>query len=178
MAGDVLPVEGYSKTSREIDSAYRRSKVDEGDIVVAIRATVGKCLLVPKELEGANLTQGTAKISPGPNFDGKYLLLYFSSSQVQKYLESIAKGSTFREITLDMLRRVSVLLPPRTEQRAISNKLLSLNESFNSLIAIASKQMSLLQERRTTLISAAVTGKIDVRNWQPPIETQADKDTP
>jgi type I restriction enzyme S subunit len=76
MAGDALPIDGYSKTSKEIDEAYRRSKVSEGDIVVAIRATVGKCLPVPKELEGANLTQGTAKISPGAGVDGEFLLLY------------------------------------------------------------------------------------------------------
>ena len=40
---------------------------------------------------------------------------------------------------------------------------------FDSLIARAESAIALMQERRTALISAAVTGKIDVRHWHPPV---------
>ena len=59
MSGDCLPIDGYLRTSPEIDASYARSKVQAGDLVIAIRATIGKPLLVPPYLEGANLTQGT-----------------------------------------------------------------------------------------------------------------------
>ncbi|MFN7897408.1 MAG: restriction endonuclease subunit S, partial [Cyanobacteriota bacterium] len=65
MAGDRLILETCQRTSIEIDESYARSKVEAGDLVIAIRATVGKVLEVPIELHGANLTQGTAKFSPG-----------------------------------------------------------------------------------------------------------------
>jgi type I restriction enzyme S subunit len=154
------------------DNAYRRSKVKEGDIVVAIRATVGKCLPVPKMLAGANLTQGTAKISPGTRIRSSFLLSFMSSQYVQTMLNSQAKGATFREITLDMLRRTPLLVPPLREQSYISSYVASTTERFDKLTRAAKKQQMLLQERRTALISAAVTGKIDVRNWRPDTSTQ------
>lgn len=168
MAGDKLPIDGYSKTSLAIDNSYSRSKVFEGDIVIAIRASVGKCLLVPSEISGANLTQGTAKISPSSEIGSEYMLSYLSSAPVQLHLNTIAKGATFKEITLDMLRRVPVLVPPSEEQVKIMTEVNFLMDRFSSLIGNAEKQMALLSERRTALISAAVTGKIDVRNWQAP----------
>lgn len=168
MAGDKLPIDGYSKTSHAIDNSYSRSKVFEGDIVIAIRASVGKCLLVPSEISGANLTQGTAKISPSSEIGSEYMLSYLSSAPVQLHLNTIAKGATFKEITLDMLRRVPVLVPPSEEQVKIMAEVNFFVDRFSSLIVNAEKQMALLSERRTALISAAVTGKIDVRNWQTP----------
>jgi type I restriction enzyme S subunit len=116
MAGDSFPESGYARTAPEIDAAYARSKVDAGDLVVAIRATVGKVLPVPQHLVGANLTQGTAKISPGRDVDGRFLLGFLRSNASQQRFEALAKGATFREITLDMLRRFKVPVPPIRDQ--------------------------------------------------------------
>ena len=60
-----------------------------------------------------------------------------------------------------------VPLPPTiSEQNSIIEFLKSESASFSKAIRLASLQVELLQERRTALISAAVTGKIDVRHWQ------------
>ena len=168
MAGDTLPIEGYSKTSLEIDASYQRSKVRDGDIVVTIRATVGKCLPVPPELEGANLTQGTAKVSPGNSVLADYLLLALRSESGQAYLNSMSKGATFKEITLDALRRTPLALPPLSDQSNIVTQLKSILDNLEALMSEAIKAQLLLTERRSALISAAVTGKIDVRGWQAP----------
>jgi type I restriction enzyme S subunit len=163
ISGDSLPLEGYSLTSPEIDYAYQRSKVTKGDLVIAIRATVGKCLPVPDELDGANLTQGTAKISPGLNVSKEYLLSAINASATQAYFDHMAKGATFKEITLDALRRTPVVLPPIGEQIVISDYLKQEITKLDTLTTEAKTAINLLQERRTALISAAVTGKIDVR---------------
>ena len=65
------------------------------------------------------------------------------------------------------LQNVFLPLPPIQEQYAAVTKIKKNNELIEKLIGKAIHQISLLQERRTALISAAVTGKIDVRNWQP-----------
>ncbi|KQB01369.1 hypothetical protein CGT92_14690, partial [Vibrio metoecus] len=54
------------------------------------------------------------------------------------------------------------------EQKEILETLKGEVSNFNSLEKKAREAIALMQERRTALISAAVTGKIDVRNWQPP----------
>nr|MCG3462509.1 restriction endonuclease subunit S [Xenorhabdus bovienii] len=60
------------------------------------------------------------------------------------------------------------LLPPMKEQRQIVNFLDKETCKIDVLVEKQFSMLSLLQERRTALISAAVTGKIDVRNWVAP----------
>jgi len=172
MSGDSLPVDGYAKTSPAIASSFARSMVAENDIVIAIRATVGKCHLVPAQLAGANLTQGTAKISPAREHSFEFFYWYLSSTQAQAYFDSVAKGATFREITLEKLRKTPIALPPIEEQQTIVSYVRKQQGRFSALVAAAETQTALLQERRTALISAAVTGKIDVRHWQPPLVSE------
>lgn len=166
MSGDALPLTGYPKTSPEIDASYARSRVSAGDLVISIRASVGKCLPVPPELDGANLTQGTAKIAPSSKALAVFMLPFIGSSPVQLYLDSKAKGATFKEITLETLRKAPFLVPPVDEQNEIGRWVDSADLRFKALIEAAEQAQLLLKERRTALISAAVTGKIDVRDWQ------------
>lgn len=167
MSGTHLPVSGYALTSPEVEKNYLRSRVFPGDLVIAIRATIGKCLEVPEELRIANLTQGTAKFSAGDMCDRTFIRLLISATPSQAYFDLMAKGATFREITLDALRRLPVALPPLDEQKAIASYLVSRINDFDSLIDTAESAITLLQERRAALISAAVTGKIDVRDLAP-----------
>ena len=54
------------------------------------------------------------------------------------------------------------------EQARIVDHVLSVRESLSASIGKSEEMLGILAERRTALISAAVTGKIDVRGWQPP----------
>ena len=163
MSGDRLLLETCQRTSPEIDEAYARSRVSDGDLVIAIRATVGKALEVPTELDGANLTQGTAKFSPGERVTSGFMKLAFASSYCQTQIGSVAKGATFLEITLDALRRLAFAVPPKDEARQITHYLSERCAVLDTLTTNSEEACSLLKERRSALISAAVTGQIDVR---------------
>jgi type I restriction enzyme S subunit len=170
MAGDRLMIGSCQHTSIEIDESYARSRVVEGDLVVAIRATVGKVLEVPVELDGANLTQGTAKFSPGPRVYAKFVKCSFEADYCQSQIMSSAKGATFLEITLDVLRRLRLAIPPLAEQHEIMQYLTGATAQLGNLLVAAEQTISLLQERRSALISAAVTGQIDVPGLAPEAE--------
>ena len=163
MAGDSLHLDTCQCTSQEIDDAYARSRVYEGDLVIAIRATVGKTLEVPSELSGANLTQGTAKFSPGSRASAQYVKSAFSSHYCQSQIGACSKGATFLEITLDSLRRLTFAVPPLHEQKEIMVYLNAECKALDDLTLNSRMACALLQERRSALISAAVTGQIDVR---------------
>ena len=62
------------------------------------------------------------------------------------------------------LGRIGMPFPPPDEQDEIVRSIESLEFKYDELIATAMRQIELSQERRTALISAAVTGKIDVRD--------------
>ena len=66
-----------------------------------------------------------------------------------------------------------LMLPPLSEQTEIVDFTNGELLRFSGLVKEAELGVALLQERRSALISAAVTGKIDVRGWQPPASTQA-----
>lgn len=164
MSGDVLPSAGYPLTSHEIEAAFERSRVFPGDLVIAIRATIGKVLPVPRDLPMANLTQGTAKFSPGEGVLRDFIKHAISADCSQYYFSLHSKGATFKEITLDALRRLPIVLPPLDEQLKLADFLAAELARFTTLTAEATRAIALLQERRAALISAAVTGKIDVRD--------------
>ena len=124
MRGDEIDVEKLLRTAPQVAKSYKRSAVWVGDIVFALRATVGKVLPVTVELDGANLTQGTAKISPKKSIDSNFLLWAMRSSQVQSAIRLEQKGTTFMEVTLGDLRTIRLALPKKKgEQSLIAEKL-------------------------------------------------------
>jgi type I restriction enzyme S subunit len=159
MSGDTLPLDGYLCTTPEIDRSYQRSKVRAGDVVVAIRATIGQALPVPPELDGANLTQGTAKISPEQRVTPSFLLAALRSETARQQFRSLAKGTTFLEITLDMLRRITIPLPSVEEQKEIVAFIERGTAKIDTLRSAYAGQLRLLAEYRTALIHEAVTGQ-------------------
>lgn len=119
-----IKVDGLRRTAASVAAKFERSMVVEGDIVMSIRATVGTTALVTRELSGANLTQGTARISPGNLVRPRYLLEYLRSHEVQSWIGREIKGATFLEITLGRLRELQVMLPPDELQCAYEQTLL------------------------------------------------------
>lgn len=124
-------VHQLARTSPAIAKDYSRSALRAGDIVMSIRATVGTTAMVAESLSGANLTQGTARISPGPGVDGIYLLNYLRTKSAQDWIQSQVKGATFREITLGRLRQMPVLLPNLDRQRAFARSI----QAIESVVA-------------------------------------------
>jgi type I restriction enzyme S subunit len=124
--GDIIGGEIIAHQLRRADPAiaakFDRARVEAGDIVMSIRATVGTTAMVQPELDGANLTQGTAKIAPGPLTDGPYLLAYLRSGPAQRWIAKQVKGATFREITLSRLREMPVVVPPLELQKRFASR--------------------------------------------------------
>ena len=120
MCGDALETDGLLRTSTHIAASYQRSRVREGDIVCAIRATVGKVLPVPRDLDGANLTQGTARITPRRELNRRFMLWALRGAHAQRQFNLAVKGTTFREITLGQLRLLRLPVPGRPEQDAVA----------------------------------------------------------
>ena len=88
-----------------------------------------------------------------------------STNYAQNYFISRSKQSTnLASISSSNLMELPIILPPVEEQQAILAHLGTETTKINTLIAESEKAVALLKERRSALISAAVTGKIDVRN--------------
>ena len=91
----------------------------------------------------------------------EYLLLRLRSMTHE--LERLTTGATLKTIGMPDVRTLVTPVPPVTEQSAIVEHLAAATSALDGLVCESERAVSLFQERRAALISAAVTGKIDVR---------------
>jgi type I restriction enzyme S subunit len=103
-------------------------------------------------------------IRPHPTeLDAEFLDYLCQSPVVKAQVESFVKGAGLPRLSIQNLLRVIGVFPPIAEQKEIAGWLSEYLGAFKNLICEAQSAIALLQERRAALISAAVTGKIDVR---------------
>lgn len=153
-----LSLGGMLRTSPEIAEKYRRSSVSVGDLVYALRGVIGHVQIVPSELDGANLTQGTARISPNESILGRYLLWAMRSPYVQLQNELEAKGSTFREVTLASLRNIQIALPKTGEQERIAD----IMDGIEQRIQSHQDKLEGIEALKKGLMQDLLTGKVRV----------------
>ncbi|MFN3723670.1 MAG: restriction endonuclease subunit S [Paracoccaceae bacterium] len=140
---------------------------DAGDEGVLFSTTVGaKAMTVSHILGKFSLSQNCMIISPisdaiRPRFYFHHFQPLFSycRSQIPDHMQP-----SFR---MSDLYQFKIALPPKADQDEIASNLDALSAEFDQLIGVAYSAISLMQERRAALISAAVTGKIDVRHLAP-----------
>ena len=130
------------------------------DILLSVRAPVGAINIADQEY---GIGRGLCAIRPRmsqlePNY-AKYLV-----EVVRTELHFVATGSTYDAVTIDEVSNMVCVLSPLSEQTQIANYLNQKTEQVDKLINIEQQKIELLKEYRQSLISEAVTGKIDVRN--------------
>lgn len=103
-----------------------------------------------------------AKSTPG------YLMWALNSSSTYTQAQQDCIGSTSPHVNVDTIKNFILAWPPENEREVISNFINQTLDSVESLTIHLTEKLTLLQERRSALISAAVTGKIDVRDWVAP----------
>jgi type I restriction enzyme S subunit len=156
-----VQVDALQRTTPEIAAAYARSTVRPGDIVASIGPSFGKVMIVPSDLDGANLTQGTARVAPGRDVFARFLFWALRSDSSRMAWDSFCSGATFRALTLQILETCDVALPASAEQRAIAAFLDRETARIDALVAKKERLIALLQEKRTALITRAVTKGLD-----------------
>lgn len=158
---DLRP-ERLCRTSVEIDEAYRRARVIPGDIVMAMRASIGLPVVVPPDLPVANLTQGTARIAAGKGVDPSWLFQAIQTHAVQEQCRNRAVGTTFKTLNIWDLRRVAIPTPPRGAQLALAQRIRAEQAHMTAVRDRLKRQVDLLVEHRQALVTAAVTGEFDI----------------
>ncbi|MFC5954898.1 restriction endonuclease subunit S [Streptomyces pratens] len=151
-----------SRTSPEIHRQFRRAAVHPGDLVMAMRASIGAVAIVPPELPEANLTQGTARIAAAKNVCTEWLYNALQTRRVQEQCDLRAVGSTFRTLNIWDLRRVVLWVPHDRKQTEIVAQFRIVESQNSGLANYAQHQIALLSERRQALITSAINGQFDV----------------
>lgn len=153
------------RVSDAVEIPYKRARLKPGDLVITIvGAGVGNIAVVPDWLDGANLTQTTARVAVDPiRANPRFVCAALQSHIGRRSVEFYAKGAAQPGLNIEHVRVFPITLPPLEEQSAIASFLDTETAKFDTLTTEAERAIDLLSERRSALISAAVTGQIDVR---------------
>jgi type I restriction enzyme, S subunit len=160
----------YSASEEYVDAESAESLLDRGrpeigDLLFTMEAPLGQVALIDRV--DIALAQRIVKFRGRQGIlHSNFLLYWFMGDHCQARLTTLATGSTALGIKASKLGMIECLVPPLDEQEAIVRYLEREFETLDALIEQAQAASHLLAERRTALISAAVTGKIDVRNWR------------
>ncbi len=156
---------GENFVSREKFKELSAFAVSKGDVLVTTRGTIGRCAIVPEDADEGILHPCLMRIQPDPKqLLRSYLALLIQDSIfVQTQLALASNATTIDVIYSDTMGRILVPKPPLEEQAAIVGWVGQRTCEVDSLIKKVSDAIDRLKELRTALVSAAVTGKIDVR---------------
>lgn len=142
----------------------QRTQLQLDDVVVCITgANTGRVALV-KELDSTvYINQHLSLIRPiGEKVRSKYLAYFLSSEAGSRYY-ALEQYGLKEGLSLKNVAETPLMLPPVSEQTSIEKYLDKALATLSSLLTSVEESIHLLKERRTSLISEAVTGKIDVR---------------
>jgi type I restriction enzyme, S subunit len=170
--GTITP--DYSNTvSPEVVDRLSHQRLESGDIVLGRRGEMGRCAVVGKREEGWLCGTGSMRISLGRKLLPEFVASFIRTPFVRDVLQLESVGSTMDNLNPEIISRLKISVPPLDEQIAIINGLRLKVARLAELLTEADKVIGLLKEHRSALISSAVTGKIDVRGWEPPATSQA-----
>ena len=146
----------------------KKCKPQNGDIfIVKSGATTGKVAYVNTEIE-FNIWSPLALVrADEKKIKSIYLFYYIISKSFQEQIQFSWSFGTQQNIGMGVIQNLKIIVPPIDEQNEIINYIKSETTNFDDLISKYQKQIDLMQEYRTSLISQVVTGKIDVRDWKP-----------
>ena len=127
--------------------------------------SIGGCQIVKIEEEFS--IKNVALFKPYGKTCGEWLNSLINSDFIARQFDLNSTGGVQAFVSLGSLRNLLVPIIPESEQIAISEFLTKEDEFYLRLIKEVKRSTSLLKERRSSLISAVVTGQIDVRNLSP-----------
>lgn len=161
---DLAAVDGRRITSTERTLTRRglesgSAAVPPGSILVSTRAPIGYVVETTSGMMALN--QGCRGLVPAADLDVRYFRYQLVARRPD--LVALGQGSTFHEVSSGALASFGVASPPLREQRETADRLDAATARVDGLIEGTSQVIGLLDERRRAVITAAVTGQLDVR---------------
>jgi type I restriction enzyme S subunit len=149
-----------------VDLQMVTSRVQPGDILLNITGgSIGRSCSVPENFPNANVNQHVCVIRLVNPELLPFVEIFFKSFAIKSQIEFVQNGAAREGLNFEQIGSMRLCLPPLTEQCEVVDQVTKDLERYSSLIAEAQLSVSLLQERRMALVSSAVTGQIDVRNF-------------
>lgn len=163
---DSIDPEGMVYITPEGHSLHSKSRLNEGDLVAVRSGQPGTTAVVPANLDGCNCIDLLVIRQPITGCS-EFLSRFMNSDAARIQYTHGSGGAIQQHFNVEAAGNLVLAWPPHKEQMSIAAAVTRQLKEFDGLIDDAAMAVSLLGDRRSALISAAVTGKIDVRGLAP-----------
>jgi type I restriction enzyme, S subunit len=150
---------------QEWSEDHRKSVLEAGDVLIVQTGDIGQSAVVTEEFVGCNCHALIIVAPVRSELDGRWLSWVLNSDYGVQSLQSIQTGALHPHLNCGNVKSLYLPVPPLQEQREIVEHIDSVVSKYVGLTQSVESAISLMRERRSALISAAVTGKIDVRSF-------------
>ncbi|OLH51206.1 hypothetical protein DXO122_01060 [Xanthomonas oryzae pv. oryzae] len=158
--GNKLNPATIKNTSEEIDFAYRRARLKAGDLLLSIRGSVGRLIKIPAELEGANITQDTARLSISGRVSVDFVHLALRAEDTQRRMRAATRGVAVRGINIGDVRALQIPVPGMDEQAEIVRRVEQLFAYANQLEAKVAAAQQRIDALTQSLLAKAFRGEL------------------
>jgi len=141
-------------------SQYR---VVKDDLLVSEGGEVGRTCIWNEEIPECYIQNSVNRVRFYEKLVPRYFLYLFLIYGHKGHFDAVVSRVSIAHLTKEKLIDISFIVPPFDEQEEIVNFIEKETARIDSIISKSEKEIELLQEYRTALISEVVTGKIDVR---------------
>lgn len=162
---DGLRLEDATYISEEIDNDMQGSRIMFDDVLLNITgASIGRCTTFTLKHTRANVNQHVCIVRPIQELAlSRHLQYVLNSSLGQTQIAMYQTGGNREGLNFEQLKNFLIPVPPLSEQQAIAEYLDKKTAKIDESIALIDAQIADLCAYRTSLITEAVTGKVDVR---------------
>jgi type I restriction enzyme, S subunit len=144
-----------------------RRVLNEGDTIIStVRTYLKAILFIDNSLNEFIGSTGFAVLTPTRKFIPKFLYYIMTSQQIIEQICAISVGVSYPATNASDIGNISVWIPPLSEQEKIVNFIEERITHLTNIEERSYKEIDLISEYKTSLINEAVTGKIDVREYQ------------
>lgn len=142
-------------TSPEIHKQYKRSELKTGDLLLTIRGSTGRVAFVPRSLEGANITQDTARIRVSTGDSAEYLYYALQSPITQRQIELNTVGQAVKGINIAEVKKLLIFHP----SKPIQTKIAQILSTWDKAIATTERLLANSQQQKQALMQQLLTGQ-------------------
>ncbi len=148
-----------------VDEEMSSTRVRSGDVLLNITgASLGRVAMAGPELGPANVNQHVCILRPDSSeIDSVFLWKFLASPIGQSQIFQNEQGISRDALNFEQIANLAICVPPLTEQKQLVEHLAVVEKPLMELRKMIENHIAKLREYRAALITAAVTGRIDVR---------------
>ena len=151
---DTLDLTDIKTIPRKVSNYLVRSKLSEGDLVFAYVGTIGPVFLIDKS-NRYHLGPNTCKITLNTLVNKNYIFSYFKSWLIKNEIKDHTSIGAQPSLSMSKIRNFNIVLPPKSEQKAIATALSDVDELITALTTLIAKK----EDIKTAAIQQLLTGK-------------------